>query len=111
MPSAKVTDNTGAVKNQLLVKSNIFLRLMGDSIGKIADPNTPKKTGRLRMDRVVQVLGTHGKIVWGKDYAARMEQVQFKNYTTAGTGPHYAEDAIEKAVQDTARIAKIAGLI
>lgn len=41
-----------------------------------------------------QVLGLHGKVIWGKNYAGFQERKQYQNYTTAGTGPHFAENAV-----------------
>ena len=108
--SVKITDNTTKVNNDLKIKANVFLRLMADEVVNTSTPKTPKRTGRLRSDIVKQVLGLKGKIVWGKNYAAIQETKQFKNYTTAGTGPHYAENAVRKAVNKTSTIAKKAGL-
>ena len=106
----KVTDNTKNIYNQLQVKSSIFLRNMADEFIKISTPLTPKKTGRLRMDVVKQVLGLKGKIKWGKNYGKYQETKQFKNYTTAGTGPHFAESGASGCVKKTAEVAKRSGL-
>lgn len=108
--SVKVTDNTTKIKNDFKIKSNVFLRIVADEIVNVSTPKTPKKTGRLRSDITKQVLALHGKVVWGKRYAAKQETTQFKNYTTAGTGPHYAENAVRKVVSKTATILKRAGL-
>ena len=111
MAKVKITDNTGTVKSTIQQKSSIFLRLMAESIVKIAEPNTPKDTGRLRADVIKQTLGLKGKVVWSKEYAARQESTQYSNYTTGGTGPHYAENAVSQAVKTTDKIAKSSGLI
>lgn len=107
----KITDNTSKIINDKRQKSSIFLRTFAERVVLTSTPKTPRKSGRLRADVLKQVLGLNGKIVWGKNYAARQETTQFRNYTTPGTGPHYAEDAVNKVVKDTAQIAKGVGLI
>lgn len=109
--SVKITDNTRTITNDTKSKSSIFLRLMADEIVAIALPKTPKKMGNLRRDILKQVLGLSGKIVWGKNYAAKQEVTQFKRYTTPGTGPHYAENSVNAGVTRTTSVAKKAGLI
>lgn len=111
MSSVKITDNTPLVKNQIKQKASIFLRLMADEMIKISTPGTPKDTGRMRMDIIKQVLGLHGTVVWGKNYSVFQEKKQYKNYTTPGTGPHFAENAAKKLHGLTDKIAKQTGLI
>lgn len=106
----KITDNTNNVKNGLRQKSSLFLRTFAEQVVVASTPKTPRKTGRLRADVLKQVLGLSGKIVWGKNYAGRQESTQFRNYTTPGTGPHFAEDAINKMVRETESIARKVGL-
>ena len=108
---AKVTDNTNNVINELTQKASIFLRMMADEIVNISTPITPKKSGRLRMDVVKQVLGLIGKIMWGKNYGVYQEEKQFKNYTTPGTGPHFAQKGAEGGVEKTRSVAQRSGLI
>ena len=108
--SVTIKDNTSNVTKNILIKANVFLRIFADDVVRIAEPKTPKDTGRLRADVIRQVLGLKGKIVWSKNYAGYQEVKQFKNYTTPGTGPHYAENAINKAVKRTPIIARKAGL-
>lgn len=107
----KITDNTRNVFNELNQKASIFLRLMADEIIKISTPRTPKKTGRMRMDVNRQVLGLSGKVKWGKNYAKYQETKQFINYTTGGTGPHFAEYSVKDGAKNTRKIANSAGLI
>ena len=104
--SVKVTDNTAQIVRDMTINANVFLRNMADEIVNIADPVTPKKTGDLRRTVLRQVLGTNGKVVWTRGYAAIQETKQFKHYTTPGTGPHYAEDAVNDATSMTAQVAK-----
>lgn len=109
--ATKITDNTTRITRDTEVKSSIFLRLMADTIVSISEPKTPKDTGRLRADVIKQVLGLSGKIIWGKDYAVYQETKQFRNYTTPGTGPRFAEDSVHQGVDKTASVAKRAGLV
>lgn len=106
-----ITDYSSRVKEITQQKASLFLRTMCDEIITISTPKTPKKTGRLRMDILRQVLGLKGKVQWGKGYAARQETTQFRNYTTKGTGPHYAEGGVTEGVNRTALVAKKSGLI
>lgn len=105
------TDNIPAIKAATQQRASLFLRFMADEMIVSSTPNTPKKTGRLRMDVVKQVLGLNGKVKWGKDYAVYQEKKQFKNYSTAGTGPHFAENAANAIILLTANVCKKAGLI
>lgn len=108
--SVRVTDNTGAVRNETEQKASIFLRMVAEDIVN-DDKGTPKKEGGLRRDVLKQVLGLRGKVEWRKRYAARQEDTQFKNYTTPGTGPHFAENAVKKVVDKTGVLAKRSGLV
>lgn len=111
MASVNITDNTPQIKSDIAQKASIFLRLAADAVMDIAEPNTPKKRGNLRRDVVRQVLGLNGKIVWGKNYAKFQETKQFKNYSTPGTGPHFARNAIYEMIKKTGNLGKKAGLI
>lgn len=106
-----ITDYTARVKEITQQKASLFLRTMADEIINISTPKTPKKTGRLRMDILRQVLGLKGKVQWGKNYAIYQETKQFKNYTTPGTGPHFAEEGVKEGMDRTASVAKKSGLI
>ena len=107
----KIIDNTKTVNNKIMQSASIFLRTMADEVISISTPKTPKKSGRMRMDVNRQVLGLKGKVKWGKNYAKYQETKQFVNYTTPGTGPHFASDSVKLAVRRTANIAKRVGLI
>lgn len=109
--SVKVIDNSPQIRNSTTQKLNIFLRLMTDEIVNDSTRGTPKRKGNLRQDIVKQVLGLGATIIWGKNYAARQELTQFRNYTTPGTGPHFAENAVRGGANKLVKIAKQAGLI
>ena len=109
--SVTITDHSVSIEQDLTVKASVFLRAMADVIVDISTPKTPKDSGRLRADVLRQVLGLNGKLKWMKKYAGIQEVKQFRNYTTAGTGPHYAENAVKEGVRRTNTVAKKAGLI
>lgn len=108
--SVTIKDNTRLINRDISLKANLFLRFAADEVIKISKPKTPKKTGELRRSILREVLGLKGKIRWLKNYAVYQERKQFKNYTTAGTGPHFAENAIKKVVKRTRTIARRVGL-
>jgi Minor capsid protein len=88
---------------------------MLDAIDSEADSKTPKKEGNLRRDKLKQVLGLHAEITWKKGYAAAQEVgttrgYPIKNYSTPGTGAHYAENAVKKVVDDSDQYFKQAGV-
>lgn len=113
-----VTDHSEEIKNATKVKSSIFLRLMMESIEKIAQPNTPKDKGNLGNDILKNVTGVRGRMEWRKDYAQYQERGmrkdgtrRVKHYTTPGTGPHYAENAVMAGIDKTNVVARSAGLV
>jgi hypothetical protein len=101
--SVRVTDNGAKLLVEVTTGAALFLRFLMDDVDKRAFPITPKKEGRLRESPLKQVLGLHGRMEWKKVYAAPQEAGvirgrQVRNYTTPGTGPHYAEKAVTGAV-------------
>lgn len=109
--SVKVQDFTNTIEARMIQNANIFLRLVSEEVVKNSTRKTPMKTGALRRDVVKSVLGNRAKIEWGKNYAIFQEEKQFKNYTTPGTGPHFAENAVREVVNDISSLARQAGLI
>lgn len=95
--SVSVKDNTPKVIASIERSANLAIRYMLEDIHEISDPITPKKEGNLRANVKKTVQGKSGQIRWGQRYAKKMETIQFRNYTTAGTGPHYAERAVRSA--------------
>lgn len=94
--SVKIEDNTAHIITDTTKGANLALRFMLDDIDRAARPVTPKKAGNLRNDIVKSVLGLRGTIKWGKNYAIFQEKKKFRNYTTPGTGPHFAENSVVK---------------
>lgn len=97
--SVKVSDNTATITTSTLKGANLALRFMLDDIDKTSRPVTPKKLGNLRNDILKSVLGLRGTIKWEKNYAIFQEKKQFRNYTTPGTGPHFAENSVIKVTR------------
>lgn len=113
--SVRVTDNTPRVKMEVTRKASVFLRIASEAVKQNAMPKTPRDTGRLRESPLIQVLGRRATIQWRKVYAAVQERGVIRgsrivNYTTPGTGPNYAENAVRKAVNDTPSLLRKAGL-
>lgn len=108
--SVSVIDNTAHIQAEINAKAPLALRLMLDDIDLISTPGTPKKHGDLRMNKLKQVLGMHAVIQWRQIYASRLEEKQFRHYTTPGTGPHFAEKAVKRIVEDSAKYFRRAGL-
>jgi hypothetical protein len=108
--SVSVHDNTPQVRADINRKIPLALRFMLDAIDKLSTPKTPKNLGDLRNNKLKQVLGLHAVIQWRQRYAAIQEDKQHKNYTTAGTGPHYAQNAVKAVVADAGTYFRRAGL-
>lgn len=109
--SVRYTDNTAKINSDTVKGANLALRFMLDDIDKNAFRITPKKEGNLRRDILKSVLGTRGSIVWGKRYAIYQEKIQYANYTTPGTGPHYAEKSVKKVVDNYKEYFKKANIV
>lgn len=116
--SLRIIDKTIEVKSFTSQKANIFLRLMSDKLIELSEPNTPKRKGNLRTDILKQTLGLKSKVIWGKGYAAYQERGARKdgsravrNYTTGGTGAHFAENAARKLPEYIYDVARKAGML
>jgi hypothetical protein len=112
--SVKVTDNTPKLHINMQRVRNLAVRFALDAADAYARPKTPYSGavrsqggksltggGHLRNDIVKTVQGGTGKIVWGKRYAASQEKGivngrRVKKYTTPGTGPRFAENAMKR---------------
>ncbi len=108
--SVKIKSNVRKIISDTDVKVNVAIRYALEDIDDMASPNTPKDKGNLRRDTLKQVLGKRGTIMWKKEYAIYQEEKQFGRYTTPGTGPHFARNAVKKAIDKSAEYFKRAGL-
>lgn len=110
--SVKVTSNISNINNLMETKISLAIRLMLDGVDKAAYKNTPKDKGNLRNDILKQVLGKQGIIIWRKEYAEYQEDNQYKNYTTPGTGPYFASNAVKsEAIDNAEKYFRIAGIL
>lgn len=108
--SAKYTSNIPTIKAGVQQKVILALRLMLDAVDQQSTPKTPRRHGDLRNNKLKQVLGMHAVIQWRQRYAAAQEDKQHVNYTTPGTGPHYAENAVKAVVRDAGTYFRKTGL-
>lgn len=67
---------------------------------------TPLKSHQLRASIKTPAQGTKQRIIWDQPYAQYQERGmrydgthQIKNYTTAGTGPWFAKNAVKKSLK------------
>lgn len=110
--SVKVTDNTPRVITQQQQGTRVFLRMAAEEIVRVARPKTPKLKGNLRSDvNIIPKGGTSIEVVWNKEYAQYQERGKrrdgshvVRRYTTGGTGPHFAENAVKEVVKKTSEI-------
>lgn len=107
----KVIDYTQKVINNTTQNAGIFLRMLAEDVIRTSTPNTPMKTGLLRRNTSKEVLGLKARIKWLVHYAIYQENKQFTNYTTPGTGPHFAENAVNKVASEAESIMRKAKLI
>ncbi len=96
--SYKVTSKTPQVNGEFESKVQLAIRFMLEDVHRFSIPKTPKEHGNLRADVLKSVQRRRGTIAWSKNYAIYQEKKQFTNYTTPGTGPHFAEDAVREVV-------------
>lgn len=106
MSQVRVIDNTPKVIGRVNSGTNIALRLIAQDIHKTAQPMTPRRTGRLANDVVIQSGSGKTKITWTKVYAAAQEAGRtrghpIRHYTTGGTGPGYARKAVERVTKNS----------
>lgn len=116
--SYQLKDNIPALVIKTKANAVAFLRIACDVLVETAEPYTPKDKGNLRRDTLKQVLGLKGQVRWRKVYAAFQERGRrydgshkVRNYTTPGTGAHFAENAAKKIPHKTHEIALRSGLI
>lgn len=117
--SVKVVDNTLALKTKTQQSAALSLRFMTDAIVSTSKPRTPQGDTRfLRQNVLKQVLGLHATVLWAVAYAQYQERGArkdgshvVKNYSTSGTGAHFAETAVDKVVASAEQYFKEAQLI
>ena len=108
--SVKVTSNRLQIVSETDNRTSLAIRFMLEAIHRESTPTTPKKDGLLRADVTKVAQGKRGYIMWDKNYAVYQEKKQYTNYTTAGTGPHFAENAARKVAKNAQEYFRKAGL-
>lgn len=121
--AVKVEDNTQVVKDDINVAAALTIRLMLNDIHSLSTPVTPLRENALRTS-VIEYMpsSTKGIITWEVPYAGVQEKgyrtnpstgerIYFRNYTTPGTGPHYAEDSVKKVMANADKYMQQGGLI
>lgn len=100
----------------------IMLRMMMEDTHRIANPITPLKDYGLRPSVTKQMVSKNkGVMRWAVNYAAVQEQggrtdprtgkyIEFKHYTTPGTGPHFIQKSLESVMKKLPYYLEIGGL-
>lgn len=89
-----------------------FIRLYKRNVVDI----TPKKTGALRRSIITQALGNRAQIAWRMSYAKAQDDgghngYIYRNYTTPGTGPHFATTAFRMTTAQMPAVYRELGLV
>lgn len=109
--SVKITDNTTKIILGIDRQASLAIRYMLDDVQTLSNPKTPRQFGGLRRNVLKSVIGLKGKITWGQKYASIQETKQFQNYSTSGTGPHYAKSSVSEVAKSPRNAMKKARLI
>jgi phage gpG-like protein len=122
--SAKAFFEDNSANNKVLIKQAetaipaAWVKLFKKNVVDL----TPKKTGALRRSIITQSMGTRAQIGWRSAYAGAQEQgyhtsrsgkkavYQLPNYTTPGTGPHFARDAFRATSRQMPAVLRELGL-
>lgn len=99
--------NTDACLADLYAEVMTNQRVILDDIHNEANSKTPLKGGDLREQVSKEVDGETATIIWEVPYASYQERGMradgthvVKQYTTAGTGPNFARDAVLTVLAD-----------
>lgn len=110
------------ITNEFEVGMSVALRVMMEDVHRFAEPTTPKRTGFLRGGVTKQMVGLDKAIIrWSENYAAAQEEggrtdprtgryIQFVNYTTPGTGPHFVETSVNKVMNNIPYYLELGGI-
>jgi hypothetical protein len=100
--SVKIVDHSARIIANMQAQSSVAVRTALEDVKRISTPKTPRaSTQQLRNNILIRVIGGRGSIKWGEQYAQYQERGKRKdgsrrviNYTTGGTGKHFAQNAI-----------------
>lgn len=107
--AVRIQSNTRQIIVETELGMEFAIRLALEDIRRTAAPITPMKTGELRSSAVVRA--NEGVVNWTADHSEILENKQFQNYTTPGTGPHFAERAVRQVEQRFDQHLRTAGVI
>lgn len=107
--AVRIQSNVPQIITQTDLGMEFAIRLALDDIQRTARPMTPMKTGELRSSSVIRA--NEGVVNWTADHAGILENKEFSNYTTPGTGPHFAERAVRQVEQRFDQHLRAAGVI
>lgn len=96
----KITDNSALTKFKVESDIMVINRFIIEDIHFKSSPATPMKTGDLRLKVDKTTEGKKSVIRWLSPYSAIQENVHFKNYSTPGTGPHFARDSVKSTMNN-----------
>lgn len=104
--------NAQVIGDRIDNQFGVALQQIGEDVIRSANPNTPKKTGRLRTSAHLTKEGNKQvSVEWSAPYAEKQEKgisskgTPIQNYTTPGTGAHFAQNAIDEVARgDRAKI-------
>lgn len=110
--SVRYSDNTAYIKAKVSSGVPLALRFALDDIQRISNPKTPRRLGDLRLQVRKEVRGRTGTITWWSNHAIYQEDPKkpFTNYTTPGTGPHFAKNSVHEVVHNFDYYLKKAGI-
>lgn len=107
----KFVDNTDYLKGLMNNRIHLMNNSLTSEIRKEAYFITPQKNGDLHTQIVTRSSGNEATITWEMPYAAYQERGMradgthvIKNYTTAGTGPHFAQQSAHTALNSLGRL-------
>ena len=96
-----LVSNVGKIIANTKTSIPLAIRFALEDFKVRSTPRTPKRWGDLRGNTRIQVLGEKGLITWGMNYAFYQENYQYVNYTTAGTGPHFASNSAREVAENS----------
>lgn len=102
------------VRAKVRTVGQLAIRQVMDDVHSAASPHTPYRLGQLRSRVRKALVGPmHGRMVWDSHYAEFQERGfttgPVRNYTTGGTGPHFAENAVKEQATVENLASKIRG--
>lgn len=104
--------NARVIGDSIDLHFDLAIQQIAESVIRAAEPNTPKKTGKLRKSAHPTHAGPRQvSVEWSAPYSTKQEQGISSNgkpiqrYTTPGTGAHFAQNAINQVAKgDEAKI-------